>query len=310
MVPPDRRFTRSLLWVEVDKLMAAEQIRPHNQSLDVHMTGQELTRFIDLIREECGITLGVEKQYLLVARLGRRIRSFDYTSYQQYYDYLRTKQGRAQEMEHFIDIITTNTTGFFRENKHFEYIEKHVLPMFSSGGQAPRRGRLACWSAGCSTGQEAYSLAMVMAEYFADKDRYSILATDVSTRVLEIAKRAIFPADEVEQHVPLPYRERYMMQGTGPQTGKYRVVSDLRNRVSFQYASLATPRRDATTSVDIILCRNVLIYFDQETRVHVVRHFYDSLSPDGFLFIGHAETLTGMGVPFKSVAPTIYRKAT
>lgn len=274
------------------------------------MSDQDFRRFRELIYEQCGINLVPAKKTMLTARLRKRLRSLSMDSFGQYYDYVSGEKGRIRELVHMLDAVSTNKTDFFREPKHFDYLMKEALPsMVRSGGWRPGR-KLNVWSAGCSSGEEPYTIAMVLAE-FVSRNRagdFSVLATDLSTRVLDTAEKGIYPEGATEP-VPPVLKRSCLMWGNGSRKGFCRVVPELRNRVRFQRINLNNGRDfGIKTRMDIIFCRNVIIYFDRETQKTLFKKFYAQIVPGGYLFIGHSETLHGINERFKSVAVATYRK--
>lgn len=268
------------------------------------LSDKELKYVIDLVYSRCGIALNQTKKRMASARISKRLRMLGLKSFSEYFDYLNTPEGETDEMASMIDVITTNTTQFFRESHHFEFLVNKVLPeIIESGTQ-----RFKIWSAGCSSGEEAYTIAMVLADYFEKQTgNFSIIATDISTRMLSEAKRAIYEKAEIES-VPKSLIRKYLMRGKGSQIGNYRVVPELRQHISFCRLNLVDRNLALDEKMDIIFCRNVTIYFDNPTKKALFKRFYDNLKPGGFFFIGHSETLNGFNSDFIQVAPTIYRK--
>ena len=268
------------------------------------MSDKELKCVIDMVYSKCGIALNQTKKRMASARLSKRLRKLGLSSFSQYFDYLNTPEGQAMEMTSMIDVITTNTTQFFRESRHFDFLVDRVLPDLLESGNR----HLTIWSAGCSSGEEAYSISMVLADYFErEHGSYSIIATDISTHVLQEAKRAIYDKAAVDP-VPFNMKHKYLMRGTGSQSGNYRVVPELRRSISLRRLNLVDNNLNLGEQVDIIFCRNVTIYFDNPTKTALYEKFYDHLVPGGYFFIGHSETLNGFSKQFVQVAPTIYRK--
>lgn len=277
---------------------------------DTAMADTDFRRFRDLIYEECGINLISAKKTMLTSRLRKRLLALDMNSFGQYYNYVSSAKGRTSELVHMLDVVSTNKTDFFRELKHFEYLTREALPSMVRHGQWKSSRRLNVWSAGCSTGEEPYTIAMVLAD-FASKNHgqdFSILATDISVRVLETGKKGIYPESAVES-VPSDMKYRYIMRGKGEMAGCCRVVPELRTRIQFGRINLNKGRDfGIRIRMDIIFCRNVIIYFDRETQKRLFDKFYSQLVPGGYLFIGHSETLNGINDRFESLAVATYRK--
>jgi len=276
----------------------------------VEMSKGEFRRFSDFIYDQCGVKLPPGKRTMLTVRLNKRLRALNLTSFRKYFEYVSGPNGRAGELVRMIDVVTTNKTDFFREPKHFEYLKRHALPDLLGPGMGGGRKRLNIWSAGCSSGEEPYTLAMVLSEVFerVKEGDYGILATDISTRVLAIAKQGIYP-ERVIEPIPSMLKRKYLMRGKGTQEGLFRMVPELRNRVSYQRLNLNKGRKfELKTLMDIIFCRNVIIYFDRETQIRLFEKFYEQLVPGGYLFIGHSETLHGINDRFVPVTVAVYRK--
>ena len=278
------------------------------------MSDREFKRFSEFIYARCGIKLPPAKKTMLTARLLKRLRDLGLTSYKEYYEYIDTQEGRSKELTRMIDVVTTNKTEFFREVKHFDFLAKSALPALVGSTQARSQRKLNIWSAGCSSGEESYTLAMVLTEFFNGRqtgsrplDQFSILATDISAQMLTTAKRAIYPKETVEP-VPVMWRQKYLMRGKNSQKEFCRVVPELRHCITFCHLNLMDKDFGIKTRMDIIFCRNVVIYFDRQTQRRLFEKFYDQLVPGGYLFIGHSESLHGINERFQSVATTVYRK--
>lgn len=283
---------------------------PMQASLIKDMPEADFWRFRELIYNQCGINLTSAKKTMLTSRLRKRIRALGMGSFGEYYAYVSHSRESSRELLHMLDAVTTNKTDFFREPSHFEYLKSTVLPGFVREGRWGRGKKLHLWSAACSTGEEPYSIAMVMEDYAARSSGgdFSLLASDLSTRVLETARRAIYPEETVEP-VPKDLRRAYLMRGIGSKTGFCRVVPELRKKVSFRRVNLnSSDVREVKIPMDIIFCRNVVIYFDRETQKKLFEELYHSLLPGGYLFIGHSESLHGISDRFEAVAGATYRK--
>lgn len=263
----------------------------------------------DLIHRECGIALNDGKKQLLVSRLYKRIDFLGMSGFMQYYRFIESPEGRAGELPLMIDLVTTNKTEFFREPAHFRYLVQNVLPeLAGSPGQGDER-LLHAWSAGCSTGEEPWSIAMTFAEFFssAGSGNFSILATDISSRVLALARQAVYE-DRLAVGIPADLRRRYCMRGKGDLEGYCRIVPELREKVRFMRHNLAGARWDLRRRMNVVFCRNVIIYFDRATQQTLFENIYRRLVPGGYLFIGNAETLNGLSTGFTYVTPGVYRK--
>jgi chemotaxis protein methyltransferase CheR len=268
------------------------------------------SKFQKLIYQEAGIWLAVHKHALLTGRLARRLRLLGLANMQDYYQ-LVTQPDQQHERAVMIDCITTNETHFFREPRHFDYLEREVFPKWQREAAAGDRiMRLRIWSAGCSTGEEPYSLAMLLLKHFPEGKGWDleVLATDISTRVLEKARAAIYPLDKSKE-IPAEYLRAYMLKGRGDHKSEMKVSPELHRVVRFARVNLHADSYPVQGPFDLIFCRNVLIYFDQESKTKVIGGILRHLSPSGLLFVGHSEHLGGIAPGLKTVAPTIHALA-
>jgi chemotaxis protein methyltransferase CheR len=268
-------------------------------------TEREFRLFQKLVYERAGIHLAPTKRALLNGRLARRVRELGLRTFAAYYDYV-CQAGETETIELF-DRITTNETAFFREPRHFRLLADVVFPALREGRSATHGVRL--WSAGCSTGEEPYSLAMVAAEAFPAGWNIEIVASDLSSRVLRQAGSAVWPISRAEQ-VPKHLLKKYMLRGVGPNEGTIKAVPEIRSMIRFVRVNLHQPGgADISGQFDIIFCRNVLIYFDQQSKTRVVERLLEHLSPGGYLFVGHAESMAGVTDCLRNVEPTVYCKS-
>ncbi len=263
-------------------------------------------KFSDLVYEKTGIFLKPEKKELLNARLGKRLRATGITSFKQYYEYVINDRS-GDELVHLIDSVSTNFTSFFRENSHFEILSSTVLPAFVKEGRGKNK-EILLWSSASSSGEEPYTMAMVVEDFVSRHPgmRYRIMATDISTRVLAQAKRGVY-ADERVIKVPKPFLKKYFQKGVGNSDGYVKVKDELQRMVHFDRFNLMGdfPWRAA---IDVIFCRNVMIYFNRETQQELVSKFHEALTPGGYLFIGHSESISGLKHNFTQVDATAYMK--
>ncbi|MCE5336783.1 MAG: protein-glutamate O-methyltransferase CheR [Desulfobacteraceae bacterium] len=271
------------------------------------MTERDFKRLSEFIYSVCGIKLVPAKKTMLEGRLRKRLRALHLNSFDDYYNYLLSPNGLSGEIVHMTDVVTTNKTDFFREPGHFDFMTKEALPELvdAKGTGLPYR----VWSAGCSTGEEPYTIAMVLSEYALDCSgfRFSILATDISTRVLDTAMSAVYEHSKVEP-VPMEMRKRYLLKSKDKTRRLVRIAPELRSLVTFRRLNFMDSDFGIRGLLDIIFCRNVLIYFDRPTQERVLRQFCDHLSPGGYLFTGHSETLQNMKLPVEQMAATVYRR--
>ncbi len=267
---------------------------------------REFLALRDLIYREAGIKLTKAKRSLLTGRLNRRLRALGLDSFGDYYRYVTETDGG--ELQRMLDCICTNETQFFREPQHFELLREKIFPKWealASHGQGEKLIR--AWSAGCSTGEEPYSLAMELGYRFgaASGWRTEILASDLSTRALAQARRGVWPIANACQ-IPEHLLKRFMLRGTGSQRGSMAAGPELRLLLTFQHLNLFDTSYPVAGFFDLIFCRNVLIYFDDKTRLRVVRQLLRHLQPEGYLFLGHAEGLHGADLELRRVIPAVY----
>lgn len=258
-----------------------------------------------VIYEETRIDLGENKRELVTARLSKRTRALGIGSIGAYCDLLR-KDPKGGEFYNLIDAISTNHTFFFREVNHFNFLNQTLLPQFCDGQLGNSRS-LKVWSCACSTGEEPYSVAITLAEYLRDRPdiHWEIQCSDISTRVLDFASKAIYDQNRL-QHVQADWRRRHFQKGEKQMKGYYRIQPNLRKQLQFQRLNLFE-RFPWNEKFQIIFCRNVMIYFDRETQEDLVGRLAQYLVPGGYLFIGHAESLAGVRHPYETIKPAIYR---
>jgi chemotaxis protein methyltransferase CheR len=266
---------------------------------------KEFQNFQELIYRTSGIWLSQAKTALLVGRLSKRLRHFGLKTFSEYF---RVVSDNPEEFTRMLDAISTNETRFFREPNQFDFLEQRVLPQWIADAEAGSRTRkVRVWSAGCSTGQEPYSLAMTLLHDLPPSAGWDIeiAATDLSTQVLETAKSATWDFAKSSE-IPEHYLKAFMLRGYGEQKGKMKAGPEIRSLINFYRLNLNEAKYPVTGKFDLIFCRNVLIYFDLQTRTQVVQRLLEHLSPAGFLFVGHAESLHTMAGVLRRVVPTIY----
>lgn len=270
--------------------------------------GDENYEFLcGLVYEESRIHLGPDKRALVASRLAKRLRELHLGSFDAYCTLLRSREG-LEERRHLVDRISTNHTQFFREMKHFDFIRDRVLPAWNDGkGQAS--GVMRVWSAACSSGEEPYSLAIFLAEHLgpASSGRWQVEASDISTRVLEKAAAGVYPSDRVTG-MRFDWLQRHFQKGVGDWSGHFRVKDSLRERVRFHHLNLLEPNYPFQKPFPLILCRNVMIYFDRATQESLVGFLSRWLEPGGYLMVGHSESLSGIRHGLRLVQPAVYEK--
>jgi len=265
----------------------------------VGITDAEFAQFQRLIYQVAGISMADSKKILLTGRLGRRLRELGMSSFGEYYRYI-TSGADAQEHQMMVDLLTTNETYFFREEAHFDYLRSHVIP------QHPAGRPLEIWSAASSTGEEIYTLCMVLADEIGLGGPWSVLGSDISTQVLATAARGQYSLERT-RGLPQSYLKKYCLKGVRSQAGTFLIAPELRKHARFIQVNLNAPL-PSIGKFDVIFLRNVMIYFDTPTKRKVIAQLVDCLRPNGYLFIGHSETLNGINNSVKAVRPTVYRK--
>ncbi|MBN1524096.1 MAG: chemotaxis protein CheR [Spirochaetales bacterium] len=269
-------------------------------------TFQALAVFITL---NLGIKMPLEKKTMLQARILKRLRALHISTFEEYCELLFSKKGIRDELPHLFDVTTTNKTDFFREPGHFEFLATELLPNFCSYKPCSHEDPVVFWSAGCSTGEEPYTLAIVLEEFKLGNPwfHYVILASDISTQVLATAKKAIYREDKIE---PVPYelRKKYLLKSKDNTEKLVRIIPRLRSKIRFFRLNLMEDKFILPSKVDIIFCRNVMIYFSKEIQSQLVMKFHAVLKSKGFLFTGHSETLVNLNLPFQLIIPTVYQK--
>ncbi len=276
------------------------------------MNAREFEQFSALIYNEVGIKMPPVKKTMLEARLQKRLKALGMHSFKEYAGFLFSPEGREQELIHLVDVVTTNKTDFFREPQHFDYLIREAIPAMQRlrGAGESSLNPFRIWSAGCSTGEEPYTMAMVLSDYAAQQHgfRFSILASDICTEVIKKAATAVYSEDRIET-IPLSLKRKYLLRSRDRSKGLVRIVPELRDTVSFKRVNFMDEQFGINERQDVIFCRNVVIYFDKPTQAQLMMKFHRQLVKGGYLFIGHSETLNGLDVPFTQVANTIYRKS-
>ncbi|MET0171593.1 CheR family methyltransferase [Agrobacterium vaccinii] len=274
-------------------------------NFDDSLSTRDFRELSSFIYEYCGIKMPETKRSMLEGRLRKRLRATGYANFSDYCDYLFRHGGMEAESIFLIDVVTTNKTDFFREPNHFDFMEKVALPALAKRGI----GRVRAWSSACSTGAEPYTMAMVMAEAVERNiiSDYNILATDLSTDVLQKAHSGIYSRDLVDP-VPPEMKRKYVMQAKERNRNDVRIAAKLRSKIGFARMNLMNPKYEIGDPVHILFCRNVLIYFDKKTQTHVLTELCKCIAPGGYLLIGHSETVTGIDLPIKQVANTVFMK--
>jgi chemotaxis protein methyltransferase CheR len=263
------------------------------------LSKREFELFRGLVYEKSGLCFPDDKQQVVSTRLSKRMRELKIESFADYYRHVTEDRTGVPLME-LIDALTTNHTSFFREQAHFDFLRQTILPGLRS------RGRLDFWSAACSTGEEPFSVALLLLDEGIPQSRIHVLATDISTRVLEIARKAIYPVERL-QGLSEAQCKRYLVRGKGEWTEWFLLRKEVRSTVEYRHLNLM----ETFHGIDlfpVILCRNLLIYFDRTAQQHLVNRLSDHLEPGGYLFTGHSETLNGLDHSLEYVQAAVYRK--
>ena len=271
------------------------------------LSEKEFKTVSDLVYKHCGINLHTGKKELVRARLAKRLRLLKIGTFSEYIDYaINDPSGREFTM--LIDSLSTNLTSFFREKQHFEYLNRVFYPALLQRKSAAHNFRIRAWSAGCSSGEEPYTIAITLLDTLQGQGRWDVkvLATDISTKVLGIAKTGIYETKRVEPVSP-QQKQKYLLQTKVDGHQCYEVSNALREIITFGQLNLMG-QWPIQGPIDFIFCRNVMIYFDKQTQQRLVSRYWDLLDSGGLLFTGHSESLTGITHKFKYVQPTIYAK--
>jgi chemotaxis protein methyltransferase CheR len=285
--------------------MQANRAKQYMDYGAVSMTSKDFDSFSQLIQERCGIKMPANKKIMLESRLKKRLRVLGYKDYTDYRNFIFSDQGQKEELIHLIDVVTTNTTEFFRQPDHFNALNNGMLEQWHA---ASRNNPLKVWSAGCSIGAEPYTLAIVLQEFAATHKGfdYSILATDISGSVLKTAARAVYSTNQV-QGIPDHLKRKYLLRSRDRAKDLVRIGPELRRKVRFGYLNFME-NFALNETMDIVFCRNVIIYFNRETQEKILQKICNHIRPEGHLFMGHSESLVGQNLPVVQVAPHIYQK--
>ncbi|MBR8537050.1 methyltransferase domain-containing protein [Carboxylicivirga sediminis] len=267
------------------------------------LSEKDFQAFSEFIYNEYGIKMPPVKRVMLQGRLLKRIRELNMKSYTEYKEYFFSKEGQAKEIYNFLNVVTTNKTDFFREPVHFDFLRNEVLPKHSGNGF------FKVWSAGCSSGEEPYTISIVLNEYKRESPsfNFSIHGSDISNKVLSSAAKGVYAENKIAI-IPLELKKRYFLKSKDRLNPTVRVKPELQRNIALKHVNLMDSHYDMNETFDVIFCRNVLIYFDRATQERVIGKLCNYLKPGGIFFIGHSESLSGMNVPLDHIRPTIFRK--
>ncbi len=275
---------------------------------DTKLSSQEFNKLSNFIYTSYGIKMPLEKKTMLESRLQKRLRALSITSFTEYCNFVFSPSGQKEEVIHMIDVVTTNKTDFFRESAHFDFMNQVALPEFleNTKGRKP----LKIWSAGCSSGEEAYTISMVINEFNAYTGNtldYSILGTDISSQILNKASTAIYGEDRIAT-IPLNLKKKYFLKSKNAEEKMVKIIPELRKKVSFKRLNFMDDVYPIEGGFDIVFCRNVLIYFNKNIQEKVINNLCSKLKPGGIFFLGHSESITDMQLPLQQLRPTIFRR--
>jgi chemotaxis protein methyltransferase CheR len=265
----------------------------------------EFNRLSKFIMSEYGIKMPPEKRVMLQSRLQRRLKALNIGNFREYVDFVFSPKGQVEEVIHMMDVVSTNKTDFFRESNHFDFLLCDALPdLFLN----QKMKNISAWSAGCSSGEEPYTIAITLSEF---RERhpgfeFSITASDISTKMLEKAAAAIYPEEKI-QDVPHSIKTKYFLRSKDREVKKIRVIPELRSKISFYRQNLLYLLQENNPQHSIVFCRNVLIYFDRNNQQTILSRLCDHLKPGGYLFLGHSESITGFELPVQQIKPTVFK---
>ncbi|MCD4774047.1 MAG: hypothetical protein K8R41_11765 [Bacteroidales bacterium] len=270
------------------------------------LSREDFFRLSSYIEDNYGIKMPISKIIMLQSRLTKRMRILNIPTYHEYCNFVFSKNGIDDEVYNMIDVVSTNKTDFFRENSHFDLLKEFVLREALGNSKS---GMLNIWSAGCSSGEEAYTLAIVLNEYKMNHIPFdfSILGTDISNLILQKAQKAIYPIQRIDD-ISLNIKKKYFLKSKDKNLKKVRIIPDLRTKVKFMRHNLMDEKYNIARYFDLVFCRNTLIYFEREIQEEIILKISNKIKEGGYLFVGHSESLLNMNVPLKSVDASVYRK--
>ncbi len=273
----------------------------------VELGDSDFAKLSTFIYSTAGIKMPPAKRIMLQSRLQKRLRALNIADFKTYTEYVLSEKGQKEELVHMLDVVSTNKTDFFREPIHFDFLREHILPEFYGNG-----GRtMKLWSAGSSSGEEAYTIAIVISEFLRERGGagldFAITGTDISSRILQAAVNAVYKEEKI-QGIPLELKQRYFLRSKDRENPTVRIIPDLRRKARFQRLNFMDASYNVNETFDVVFCRNVLIYFDRVTQEEVIRKQCGKLKPGGYFFLGHSESIMSMDLPLKSLKPTIFQK--
>ena len=277
-----------------------------NDIYKAELSPDDFNKLSSFIYNESGIKMPPIKRIMLQSRLQKRLKELKMTSFKEYCNYIFSKEGLNNEIIHMLDVVSTNKTDFFREPVHFDFLTSTVLPELVS---ASKHRNIKIWSAGCSSGEEPYTIAIVLFEFMEKNPTldFSILGTDISTKILQKAIDAVYK-DERVQGIPLELKRKYFLRSKDRENPSVKMSAQLRNKVRFDRLNFMDNSYGIYESFDIVFCRNVLIYFDRETQEKVINKICTKINTGGYFFLGHSESIMNMNLPLQQIKPTIFQK--
>jgi chemotaxis protein methyltransferase CheR len=278
----------------------------NNLSRLVSLGDKDFHRLSTFIISNYGIKLPPSKKTLVQCRLQKRLKAYNMISFGEYIDFLFSSAGREEELSNMINEISTNKTDFFREPIHFEFLSQTGLKEYLT---KTGKRKISVWSAGCSSGEEPYTIAVILKEYARLEHNidFTITATDISTKVLQVGMQGIYPENRISE-IPYSIKKEYFQKGKNSFKQQVRVNSDLRKTVNFQHFNLLSSDYSVFGMFDIIFCRNVLIYFERAIQYRIISKLCNQLNSGGYLFLGHSDTTMGFTLPLKTLRPSIFNK--
>lgn len=271
------------------------------------LSNDEFNKLSNFIYNESGIKMPPVKRIMLQSRLQKRLKELKMTSFKEYCNYIFSKEGLNNEIIHMLDVVSTNKTDFFREPVHFDFLTSNILPELINTSKTFKS--LKIWSAGCSSGEEPYTIAIVLFEYLEKNPGFdfSILGTDISTKILQKAIDAVYKEERVEG-IPLALKKKYFLRSKDRENPSVKMGPMLRSKVHFDRLNFMDNSYNVRDMFDIVFCRNVLIYFDRETQEKVINKLCTKIVTGGYFFLGHSESIMNMNLPLRQIKPTIYQK--
>lgn len=266
----------------------------------------EFRRISRFIEDNYGIKLPDHKRIMVQGRLHKRLIALNFKDFKDYVAYLFSEEGKTNEIPQMVDLISTNKTDFFREAPHFKVLSEVVLPEYIDTHSF---STFKIWSAGCSSGEEVYTLGMVINEFFESHKgyRFQILGSDISNNVLRKASAAIYSYKDVET-MPLYLKRKYLLKHKDKNKKEVRISPDLRSKAKFMRLNFMDDKYELNQKYDVAFCRNVIIYFERDVQLQVIRKILDNVKPGGYLFLGHSESISDSDLPVTKVSPTVFRK--